>query len=57
MNGESSEPGGDDAEEDNEGDVPSNARAVPVYGYGEVNDGARSCLSDHVYPNPPVSFD
>ena len=57
MNGESSKTGSDEAEEDDESDVPGNARAIPIYRYGKVNEGASSCLSDHVYPNPLVSYD
>ncbi len=57
MYGKSGKSGGYYAEEDNEGDVPSNAGTKSVYGYGKVNEGASSSLSDPVYPNPPVSFD
>ena len=54
MNDEAGKAGGDYAEEDNEGDISSDSRAEPAYGYGEVDEGARSSLSGHFYPNPPV---
>ena len=57
MNGESSKTGSDEAEEDDESDVSSDAGAEPGYRYSKVNDGASSCLSDHVYPNPLVSYE
>ena len=57
MNRESGKTGGYEAEEDDESDVPGYTGAIPVYRYGKVNEGASSCLSDHFYPNPPVSYD
>ena len=47
-------PAGHQAEKDYEGDFPSDAGSGPVCGNDNVNKGASSSLSGHVYPNPPV---
>jgi hypothetical protein len=54
MHDETSKSGSDQAEEENEGDIPSNTGTNPVYGDGKINEGASFSLSGHVYPNPPV---
>ena len=54
MNADPGKPGGNQAEEDNEGYVPSNTGSKPIYRDEKINEGASSSLSGHVYPNPPV---
>jgi hypothetical protein len=54
MHDETSKSSSDQAEEDNEGDIPSNTGTSPVYGDNKINEGASFSLSGHVYPNPPV---
>ena len=54
MNADPGKPGGNQAEEDNEGYVPSNTGSKPIYRDDKINEGASSSLSGHVYPNPPV---
>tara|TARA_B100001146_G_scaffold216587_1_gene220176 strand:- start:635 stop:802 length:168 start_codon:yes stop_codon:yes gene_type:complete len=54
MHDETSKSSSDQAEEDNEGDIPSNTGTNPVYWDDKINEGASSSLSGHVYPNPPV---
>jgi len=54
MNADPSKPGGNQAEEDNEGYVPSNTGPKPIYRDDKINEGASSSLSGDVYPNPPV---
>jgi hypothetical protein len=43
-----------EAEEDYQGYIPGYTGIIPVYRDYNVNEGASSSLSNHVYPNPLV---